>query len=541
MSRVWLVHGPPGTGKTSNLARNCERAVEQHGASAVTIASLTKTAAHEIASRVTLPDHQVGTLHAHCYHALDRPELCETASELRDWNEKHPELAITRAPDQLEDTESGSDVDQAPGDRLHQQVMNHRARLTPVEHWTPEQASYYRAWCEWKDGRADFTDLIEQGVRQVAAAPGDPRVLLVDEAQDLSALELKLTAKWATAAETTVCSGDTDQAIFSWRGASPEALLGIERAGERVLEQSFRVPGAVHELASAWIHQIPDRAPVEYRPTSEPGRVELAAFSLRDTHDLLHSIEQLDGTVMVLTTCGYMLNPLLAALRANGVPFHNPYRCKQGAWNPLRGCRALTAFLRPDRRVWGDQARIWTWRDLQHWSDPLQAARAFDRGAKAAIDEHCRPDRFGESRSDQTVPLETLVALFGVTDLKHPAFRLDTGWWRDCLRASQTAKYAYPLAVLQHRGGRALLETPRLIAGTAHSVKGGEADHVILAPDLSRSGMDGWLAGGQLRSHVIRTGYVALTRARESLTVLRPLGWAQMPITTVAGREAATA
>ena len=40
--------------------------------------------------------------------------------------------------------------------------------------------------------------------------------------------------------------------------------------------------------------------------------------------------------VMFLTSCGYMLRPIIAVLRKHGIPFHNPYRKSNGFWNPLR-------------------------------------------------------------------------------------------------------------------------------------------------------------------------------------------------------------
>jgi superfamily I DNA/RNA helicase len=534
-SKVYLVHGPPGTGKTTHLARQCELAVERHGRDGVMIASLTRTAAHEIASRVDLAEDQTGTLHAHCYRALDRPELVETAKGLREWNSAHPELAVSGATDQLEDTPVDVDAgsDGQPGDRLHQQVMNHRARLTPVEAWTPEQQAYFQAWQAWKGDRLDFTDLIERAAEGTITAPYAPEVLLIDEAQDLSALELKLTAHWARHAETTVFSGDTDQALYSWRGSSPRALLDLEHAGERVLSQSYRVPAAVHDVAASWIRQLRDRPDIDYHPTEEPGSAVGVDLTLRDVTDLEQLVDELagdGGTVMVLTSCGYMLNPLVNQLKANGRPFHNPYRAKAGGWNPLRAAGRLLAFLRPDERVWGEHARAWTWRDLQKWAEPLKASDAFARGAKTEIDAQCDRNRFGETQADQEVPLEDLMRLFDARSLHHPAIRLSVDWWERNLRASQASVQRFPLAVYRKHGGTALRDTPGLIVGTAHSVKGGEVDHVIVAPDLSGSGMAGWIAEGDARDHIVRTFYVAITRARRSLTVLRPSGWTGVPI-----------
>jgi superfamily I DNA/RNA helicase len=62
-----------------------------------------------------------------------------------------------------------------------------------------------------------------------------------------------------------------------------------------------------------------------------------------------------------------------------------------------------------------------------------------------------------------------------------------------------------------------LLERPQVIVGTIHSVKGGEADVVILFPDLSQAGDAAYQRYGPPRDAVIRTFYVGMTRAREAL------------------------
>lgn len=534
----WLVHGPPGTGKTRHLAEQCERAAAQHGNDSVAIVSLTRAAAHEIAGRTNLPDDNVGTLHAHCYRALNRPELAETPEGLRAWTDQHPHLAVTGGREQLEDT-----IDNDPdspgggvGDILHAQVQNHRARLTAPQQWTSDQRNFLEQWTAWKrrTGRVDFTDLIERALADVDRHPVAPRVLLVDEAQDLSALELRLIAKWSGRTETTVLSADTDQAIFRWRGASPEQLSSLEYAGERVLEQSYRVPSAVHHLAAQWIRRVTDRKDVAYRPTPHPGVARRLPISLRSCDDLVDHLTadtEQGQTVMLLSTCGYMLTPVIAALRHAGIPFHNPHRRKQGAWNPMRAAKRLAAFLRAREDVWGANARLWTWDDLRQWTDPLQASTALARGAKTLIDERCRPDRFGEDHGNTTVPLDVLLTLLGATSLDHPALHGDVGWWESHLRARHKRTHSYPLAVYRRRGGRALTQQPNVITGTIHSVKGGECSHVYLFPDLSRTAMwDGWHEGGAARDQIVRLGYVAVTRARVSTTILEPTGPEHMPI-----------
>ena len=69
------------------------------------------------------------------------------------------------------------------------------------------------------------------------------------------------------------------------------------------------------------------------------------------------------------------------------------------------------------------------------------------------------------------------------------------------------------------RGPQALLETPKVVVGTVHSVKGGQADVVYLFPDLSQAGDAQYARGGVASDSVIRQFYVGVTRAREKLYI----------------------
>ena len=57
-----------------------------------------------------------------------------------------------------------------------------------------------------------------------------------------------------------------------------------------------------------------------------------------------------------------------------------------------------------------------------------------------------------------------------------------------------------------------------------NSVKGGEADVVYVFPDLSRAGMREWTGDPEQQASVYRLFYVAMTRARDTLVLLRPQG-----------------
>jgi len=84
---------------------------------------------------------------------------------------------------------------------------------------------------------------------------------------------------------------------------------------------------------------------------------------------------------------------------------------------------------------------------------------------------------------------------------------------------SKRATYLYPATIIKKRGVKNLAAQPRITIGTIHSVKGGTTDHVILFPDLSPQ------AAREMHvnpSALIRLFYVALTRARRSVSIAQP-------------------
>lgn len=537
--REHRVIGPPGTGKTTYLKRQFEIAAEKYGAENCFAVSLTRAAATELSSRVDrVPDKNVGTLHSHAYRQLKFPNIVETTDGLKEWNEyagsaswrigsqhaANPENAPAEPP--------GADTD---GVELMQTMGVLRQRMVPRQLWPGAVARFATKWDAFKveTGRMDFTDLIEHALTSIERIPGC-LVLFADEAQDMSKLEFALVRKWGAKCEQFIIVGDPDQNLYEWRGSDPAAFYAEGASSERVLEQSYRVPSAVHKSAVDWIKRVPNRKDATYRPTPEDGYVERLGYTFRDpeplVEDVLHKLDgpraSVDGdTAMVLASCGYMLNPLCATLRSQGVPFHNPYRKTHGGWNPLVGSRRLLAFLRPSRQVWGDEARMYTWGDLLAWSQVLQASGTFVRGAKGVIENRCTEDRFKDSQRNETVPFQWLLDNLASDEARNAVFDGNIEWWASRLRHNDAKSQQFALSVARRHGASRLREHPRIIVGTIHSVKGGEADHVYVFPDLSTAGYWGaWKTARNAKWAVVRQFYVAMTRSKYGLYLLDQSG-----------------
>jgi len=216
--------------------------------------------------------------------------------------------------------------------------------------------------------------------------------------------------------------------------------------------------------------------------------------------------------VMLLASCSYMLHPVIAVLRQQGIPFHNPYRKSAGFWNPLRHGRKesstnrILSLLGPKR---------WTRGDIRLWAEWLNPNGNLRPGAEALV-----------AAADDSIPLtaEWLRELFepdaleGLLGARGDSQRL-IHWWSRRIVPEFHARVKFPLAVALTGGSQALEESPRVIVGTIHSVKGGQADAVFLFPDLSAAGDAAYQRHGAPRDSVIRLFYVGMTRARHALYI----------------------
>lgn len=530
LTTEFRVTGPPGTGKTTFLARQVESDVARYGEERIVIASLTRAAAAEIGARVDLPRQQVGTLHSLCFHLLGKPELTE--KHLKEWNESHPDDVLsTEKTGSIDepDADARGETGETEADRLRGRYDLYRAREYPREFWPSDVEYFAGIWEDWKrrEYLMDFTDLIVQA-GAYEHAPGAPSVLMVDECQDQSKIEMRLIRQWGQHVERLYVVGDPDQAIFTWRGADPSVFQYPPAPAERrrVLSQSYRVPEAVHAQAMEWIRQIDDRDDVRYEPRPAPGFVEHSRATFKRPEEVADQIEECivaGASAMALASCGYMLYPLIKVLRDRAIPFHNPYRRINGRWNPLSRSSErktglvdrLLAFLRPDPQVWGESAREWNAHDLKLWAHLLRAEGVFLRGAKTQVAALEDRQRLTSEMLAGWFEPEALLALW----------RLSVPWFADHMLTKPRETAEYTLCVLEERGAVALMEPPKVTVGTIHSVKGGQSDVVFLFPDLSQQGAENYHTPGDGFDAVVRLFYVALTRAHEGVVHCAPSGF----------------
>jgi DNA helicase II / ATP-dependent DNA helicase PcrA len=190
-------------------------------------------------------------------------------------------------------------------------------------------------------GAVDFGDLLLLPVRLLEEDPqlrarwaGRFRHVLVDEFQDTNPVQYRLLRHLAGSRNNVCVVGDDDQAIYRWRGADVENILGFDRdfPGTKVvkLEQNYRSTRNILDAAHAVISRARRRREKRLWTEAEAG-APLALLVGDDEHLEAERIarqiqaERGRGTageeIAVLYRTNAQSRPIEAALRSARVPY----------------------------------------------------------------------------------------------------------------------------------------------------------------------------------------------------------------------------
>ncbi len=294
-----LVVAGAGSGKTSVLTHRIAHLVEAHGAPPASILAITFTnkAAGEMVARVNrlLGGRATGmwvmTFHAACARIL-RAEATRIGFT--------PSFTIYDSADQvrlvrtiLED-DLGLDVKRYPPRGVHARISDSKNRLIDPERFLAENDGYFdttvgEVYARYQRrlreaGAMDFDDLLVHAVHLMERVPEARerwqrafRHVLVDEYQDTNHAQYRLVRALAAEHHSVFVVGDSDQSIYSWRGADIRNILDFEEdfpeARTIRLEQNYRSTQHILDAANAVIEHNADRQ--EKRLWSELGDGEL--------------------------------------------------------------------------------------------------------------------------------------------------------------------------------------------------------------------------------------------------------------------------
>src|SRR2546426_493169 len=289
-----LVVAGPGAGKTFCLIARINHLIKKLGMAPERICTVTFTnrAAEEIAVRLkhTLGDRADGvtrgTIHAVCLALLR--EHAEAAGLRKGFgvaDEQYQKVILGRLHVPLE--QRGS---------LLNRFSRHRVQKLDYE-LTADDARLYREYAVWLAHRnmLDFDDLVTKAeellrtrgdIADAIAARWD--YLLVDEFQDVNAVQYDLLKRLAAPHGNFFAVGDDEQSIFTWTGADPYVLVRFGRDYEIdqpiVLDKNCRCSRQIFETARRVLAQNPQLFEKQLSAEQE-SPYEVGAFAFRDEEE----------------------------------------------------------------------------------------------------------------------------------------------------------------------------------------------------------------------------------------------------------------
>ena len=380
------------------------------------------------------------------------------------------------------------------GSRYLQIIDRARYRMLPLEEeWKDHDTwdlSLFKAkqiadqLAEYKSAysKVDYADMIDLYVQNAEPQPMD--LFITDEAQDLTPLQWKMAEKMGAVAEEVYLAGDDDQAVHRWAGVEVKQFIHMS-TNQIVLDQSYRLPKKIFNVAQHIVKRIKDRVPKTYHPTDEEGVVAW--------HYSLDTIPLDKGSWTIMARTNGFVTELAKKIY------------EMGYYYSIKGEPPITA----------QQARaIQTWRELCA-GHGVEVGRVRDlyevvpkQGDRAVV------KRGSGKLLDAADPLSLLT----MDDLSREFGLIDKGdllGYHDAFHILNLGdeKRLY----LQHieASGEDITKPPRIKLSTFHAMKGGEDDNCAVYLGSTKACTETRYPDDEHRAF-----YVGVTRAKKELHLI---------------------
>ncbi len=291
----------PGTGKTKTLVSRISYLIENLGVSPseITAVTFTRQAAAEMTERLSaqlgkkaVRGLTVGTFHAICMNLLDhrpiisRPQAQEIVATLLEEHDEH--------------------LSSAECLRLLSLYKNHLCARTEetasLPAWLPGAYSQRLEML----GLRDLDDVLLHALQTPVSGKKQFHYLLVDEFQDINAVQHALVDHWSQKSKSLFVIGDPDQAIYGFRGAQADCFGTFLRSHPDTqlirLTQNYRSSPQVVEAALSTIRHNPgmERILQANQPSGAAIRLMSAPDSFSESVWIAKEIARMAGGVDML-------------------------------------------------------------------------------------------------------------------------------------------------------------------------------------------------------------------------------------------------
>ena len=316
-----------------------------------------------------------------------------------------------------------------------------------------------------REQKVDFFDCLIKYVQEGDSLP--VKVAMIDECQDITALQWRVIEKAFAKAERIIIAGDDKQCIFSYSGARPDFLIQLSKQFPvEHLSKSYRIPYSIYKLSVAITNFIGEKTEQKAEPREENG----------------------EGMIMQLNNLDRIVNFIDEDCIKND-PEHT-------AWYILA---RNNCFLEEPKKVLEDNL-------IPYWT-----AEGFFMGGE--IMKRLK-DYEGFSLEGYRDPKkkEDFQRKFGIEDFSKP--------FTETNLFTEGRKWVYA-SYIEKYGLKKLEEmckwNPQVLISTIHHVKGGEAKNVAIMLDTTRR------TKGNIFNSIddeLRILYVGVTRAKENLFLI---------------------
>ena len=322
----------------------------------------------------------------------------------------------------------------------------------------------------------DFVDLIER-----AMTVEFPRfkLLIVDEAQDLTPLQLDMVKHMAASSDEVIYAGDDDQAIHRWTGVDVKKFITLTNNIE-VLSQSYRLPKKIHALSQKIAKRIYRRIPKDFHPRQEEGKIEY--------HLTLDTIPLHQGSWTIMARTNSFVKEFATKLREAGYLYS------------VKGHPSI------DPKA-GQAMEIWRVLQNNGRINIAQVKTLYDvvpKRGDAQVVKHGSAKLLDAAPPEKLFCYEDLLGYGMVAPKDRDAM--------DVVRLGDDDKL-YVQSI--ERRGESITEPPRIKVSTFHAMKGGEDDNCVVFLASTKACVQSKHPDDEHRAF-----YVGVTRARKELHIL---------------------